>query len=127
LNDGEMPILCRYKGVAVHAGQPAKRVALVKREIDKIGKINDLEELFEVCGDCSWAPEGRLFAAARCIAGLELRTERREAKPDIDREDIEARTAGLASLKWADPHRYCSLLDTHSERAAKREQPLDEE
>ena len=53
-----------------------------KREIDKIGKISDLAELFEIAGDCSWSPEGRLFAAARCIAGLELRTERREAKPD---------------------------------------------
>jgi hypothetical protein len=123
----EMPIATTYKGVDIHAGQDARRVALVKREIDKISKISDLAELFEIAGDCSWSPEARLFAGARCIAGLELATERREAKPDIDREDIEARTAGLASLKWADPHRYCSLLDTHSERAAKREQPLDEE
>ena len=123
----EMPIAATYKGVGIHAGQGAKRVGVVKREIDKIGKISDLAELFEIAGDCSWSPEGRLFAAARCIAGLELRIERREAKPDIDREDVEARTAGLSAAKWADPDRYCSLLDTHPERAAKREQPLDEE
>jgi len=121
-----MPIASSYKGVAIFAGQPAKRVALVKREIDKIGKISDLAELFEIAGDCSWSPEGRLFAGARCLAGLELATERREAKPDIDREDVEARTAGLAFIRWADPESYCSLLDVHSERAAKREQPLDD-
>jgi len=121
-----MPIAATYKGVGIHAGQSAKRVGVVKREIDKIGKINDLAELFEIAGDCSWSPEGRLFAGARCIAGLEIRTERREAKPDIDREDVEARTAGLAFIRWADPERYCSLLDVHSDRAAKREQPLDD-
>ena len=122
----EMPIASSYKGVAIFAGQPAKRVALVKREIDKIGKISDLAELFEIAGDCSWSPEGRLFAAARCLAGLELATERREAKPDISREDVESRTAGLTSIRWADPFSYCSLLDVHNERAVKREQPLDE-
>jgi len=122
----EMPISGTYKGVAIFAGQPAKRVALVKREIDKIGKINDLAKLFEIAGDCSWSPEGRLFSAARCIAGLELATERREVKPHFDREDVESRIAGLAAAGWADPDRYCSLLDVHSERAAKREQPLDE-
>src|SRR5262245_11656121 len=47
----EMPIATTYKGVGIHAGQPAKRVACVKREIDKIGKISDLRELFEIAGD----------------------------------------------------------------------------
>ena len=45
-----MPIASTYKGVAIFAGQPAKRVRLVKGEIDKIGKISDLEELFEIAG-----------------------------------------------------------------------------
>jgi hypothetical protein len=115
-----------YKGVGIHAGQPAKRVALVKKEIDKIGKISDLEQLYAIAGDCSWSPEGRLYAGARCLAGLQRAAERREARPDIDREDVEARTAGLAVLTWADPWRYCSLFDAHPERAAKREQPLAE-
>lgn len=110
--------------MAIFANQSAKRVALVKREIDKIGMISDLERLFAIAGDPSFCPEGRLLAAARCIAGIELRTERREARPDISREDIEACTAGLASLRWAHPHYYCSDLDTHPERAAKREEPL---
>jgi len=119
-----MPIATSYKGVGIHAGQSAKRVRLVKGEIDKVARISDLLKLYEIAGDCSWSPEGRLFAGARCIAGLELATERREAKPAIDREDVESRTAGLSSAQWADPDRYCSLLDVHTERAARRESPL---
>jgi hypothetical protein len=123
----DMPTATTYKGVGIHAGQPAKRVALVKREIDKVNKVSDLMQLFEVAGDEAWCPEARLLAGAKCIAGLERATERREAKPDIDREDVEARTAGLATVRWAHPDRYCSDLDMHPERAVKREQPLDEE
>jgi hypothetical protein len=123
----EMPISTRYKGVGIHANQPAKRVALVKREIDKVGDIADLVQLFEIAGDCAWSPEARLFAGARCIAGLQLATERREARPNFDREDVEARTAGLATIRWADPLKYCSLLDMHPERAVKREQPLTDD
>jgi len=126
-DDDSLPIASTYKGVGIHAGQPAKRVAFVKREIDKVAKISDLKRLFEICGDCSWSPEARLFAGARCLAGLELATERREARPDIAREDVESRTAGLSSVQWADPWRYCSLLDIYAERAATREEPLDEE
>jgi hypothetical protein len=120
----EMPIATSYKGVGLHAGQGAKRVALVKKEIDKVNRIADLMRLAEIAGDETWSPEARLLAGAKCIAGLERATERREARPDIARDNVEARTAGLNSLTWAHPDRYCSDLDAHPERAAKREQPL---
>jgi hypothetical protein len=122
-----MPIAMTYRGVAIFAGQPAKRVATVKREIDKVSKISDLQRLFEIAGDVAWSPEARVFSGARCLAGLEILTARREARPDIDREDVEACTAGLASLTWADPFRYCSDLDAHPERAVARERPLPDE
>jgi hypothetical protein len=120
----DWPIAMSHKGVAIFAGQPAKRVVLVKREIDKVNKISDLMELFGIAGDCGWSPEARLFAGARCIAGLQLATERREAKPDIDREDVEACTAGLASIQWAHPSKFCTLFDAHDERAVPRDKPL---
>jgi hypothetical protein len=120
----EMPISTTYKGVGIHAGQPARRVTLVKREIDKIGNIADLVQLSEIAGNVAWSPEARRLAAAKCVAGLQRATERREPRPDIDPERVEACTAGLASLTWADPFRYCSLLDAHHERAVKRERPL---
>jgi hypothetical protein len=122
--EGEIPIAATYKGVGIHAGQGAKRVRLVKGEIDRVSKISDLMRLFAITGDCAWSPESRLFAAARCIAGLELATERREAKPDIDREDVEARTAGLDSLEWRSPVVYGTDLEDGGE---PREQPLDDE
>src|SRR5262245_65954738 len=98
-----MPIATSYKAVGIHAGQSAKRVALVKREIDKVARISDLLKLYEIAGDCGWSPEARIFAGGKCVAGLELATERREAKPDIAREDVERRTAGLTAIQWADP------------------------
>jgi hypothetical protein len=122
-----MPIATIYKGVAIFAGQPTKRIAVVKREVDRVAAVADLVQLFEIAGDCSWSPEARIYAGARCIAGLERSTERREARPDINREDVEARTAGLSSLSWADPFRYCSLIDAHYEHAVMREQPLPDE
>jgi hypothetical protein len=121
-----MPTATSYKGVAIHAGQPAKRVRLVKSELDKVTEISDLVRLFEISGDCAWSPEARLCSAVRCLAGLELATERRQGHPGFDRGDIEARKAGLASLTWAHPDKYCTLLDPDHERAAPREQPLEE-
>ena len=56
-----LPIACDHKGVGIHANQPAKRVALVKREIDKVTRISDLVQLYEIAGDCSWSPEARLL------------------------------------------------------------------
>jgi hypothetical protein len=120
----DLPIACHHKGVAIFANQPTKRVALVRTEIDKIGKLFDLERLFAIAGDCSWSPEGRLYAGARCIAGIQRAIERREPRPDINREDVEARVAGLASIRWADLDRHCSLFDVDHERAAEREEPL---
>jgi hypothetical protein len=123
----ELPVASTHKGVAIFAGQSAKRVALIRREIDKVAKISDLTQLYDIAGDCSWSPEARLFAEARCIAGLQMATERRQARPDIDKEDVVACTAGLAVVRWAHPDRFCSLLDMHPERAARRDEPLDDE
>jgi hypothetical protein len=120
----EMPISTTYKGVGIHAGQPARRVVLVKREIDKVSEIADPVQLLEIARDVAWSPEARLLAGAKCVAGLERATERREARPDIDRENVEAWTAGLATTRWAHPGRYCSLFDADHERAAVREEPL---
>ena len=122
-----MPTSGSYKGVAIFACQSPKRVTLIKKEIDRVGKIGDLEELFQVAGDCAWPPEARIYAAARCLAGLQLSTERRRARPDINREDVEACTAGLAVRRWAHPDRFCSLLDMHPERASLRDDPLDDD
>jgi hypothetical protein len=119
-----MPVAETYKDVAIFACQSPKRVALVKKEVDEVSRISDLMRLYEIAGDCAWSPEARLCAEARCLAGLAIATERRTARPDIDKENVIACTAGLSVLKWAHPFRHCSLLDADPERAAMREQPL---
>lgn len=123
----DLPIATTYRGIGIYAAQPAKRVALVRAELDEITLISDLIELARIAGDASWAPETRRLAAAKAIAGLERATTRREAKPDLSIERIEASIAGLASQKWAHSSRYCSLLDAFCERAAPREQSVPEE
>jgi hypothetical protein len=120
----DLPITTTHRGIGIYAGQPAKRVALVKAEIDRVSRIADLIELSRIAGDASWAPESRLLASAKCVAGLQRATERRESKPGIDPDAVVASTAGLDSVKWADPYRYCSLCDAHHERAVRRERPL---
>ena len=54
------PIASTYKGVGIHAGQSAKRVAHVKAEIDRVSKTGDLLRLYGIAGDCSWSPEARV-------------------------------------------------------------------
>jgi hypothetical protein len=123
LND-DMPIAVTHKGVGIHAGQPAKRVALVKREIVRVERISDLVELLEIACDVGWSPEARLFAAGKFSAGWQRSTELRQARPGIDPELVVSATAGLATVRWAHPARYCTLLDAHCERAAPRDEPL---
>jgi hypothetical protein len=126
LSDDEMPIATTYKGVRIHR-QPAKRIALVKKELDRISKLSEPMKLFDVCGDPSWSPEARMLAGARYIVSIEIAREQRTPQPDHTREDVEARIAGLNSRTWADPERYCCLCDIEREHAAEREVPLDEE
>jgi hypothetical protein len=127
LND-DLPIACHHKGVAIFANQPARRIALIKKEIDQIHRISDPVRLSEIAADSSWAPEARIYSAALCRAALQRAVERREARPvDVDPERVEAAVAGLATVRWAHPSKYCSLFDVHDERAAPREQPLTDE
>jgi hypothetical protein len=81
-------------------------------------------QLSEIAGDAAWSPEARLLGGAKCVAGLQRATERREPRPNIDPERVEACTAGLASIRWANPIKYCSLFDADHERAVLREEPL---
>jgi hypothetical protein len=124
----DMPVALFHRGIGVHAFQSARRVTRVKKQIDRVLAIADLMYLFEICDDAAWCPESRLLAAARCAAGLELATERRQARrPDIDRADIAARVADLAIREWQHPLKYCGLCEPQHERAVKRERPLPDQ
>jgi hypothetical protein len=122
----DLPIACHHRGVAIFAGQSAQRVRRVKLEIDRVHRISDPVRLAQIAADCSWSPEARIYSAARCLGGLQRAVERREAKPAIDPERVAACAAGLSTVRWQHPNRYCSLFDVDDERAAVREQPLED-
>jgi hypothetical protein len=123
--DGKWPVASFYKGAPIFAGQPAKRVRLVKAEIDRVNRTGDLIRLSTIALDCSWSPEARIAAGAKCLAGLQRATELRQPRPDINAQAVKAHTGALASRGWANPYDYCSLFDANHQNAVPREVPLD--
>ena len=107
-----IPAVELYRECRIHDQQSPVRIETVKREIDRVFDIADPQRLFEICGDVGWSPEARLLCAARLMGIWELATEGRAPRPvGITLELIKARTAGIDSVRWRDPDRFCSMLD----------------
>jgi hypothetical protein len=123
--DDAIPILEVYRGVGIEDQQPRDRIGLVKREIDRVHRMSGTDELADYAGNAKNPPEARMLAGARAEALCEIAGEERRLRP-ISLEKLRASTAGLGCRRWRDPDRFCSLLDAHHERAAEREQPLDD-
>jgi hypothetical protein len=104
----------QYRGNDIHAFQSEQRIAeIVRPEIDKVLATTDPEELLEMAGDSSLAPEARLTAEARYRAAYELVVDDHgHTRSAFKLEQAAARTAGLDSMRWVDPSHYGSLLDT---------------
>jgi hypothetical protein len=118
-----------YRGVPVHADQPQQRVAQVVRpEIDHVLAEANVSALAGIAGDVTWCPEARLLAAGKAKAIFELAVDERRERPHVDLDRLRASVAGLNSVTWRDPWKYCSLLDTPMPPgfpgAVKREEPL---
>src|SRR5262249_21168428 len=120
----QIPTIATHRGVGIHDHQTPARIRIVKAAIDRVARMSDILELVAFAADPRHPPEARLFAASKVEAEYELAAEERRNRPSIDLERVRATVAGLDSLVWRDPDRFCSLLDTHSERAVKREEPL---
>jgi hypothetical protein len=112
-DDDRIPALTIYRGCRIHDEQSPERIAaVVLPEIDQVFGIPNAHRLFEICGDVAWSPEARLLAASRLMGVFELAVEGRMPRPvGVSIELIKARAAGLDSVTWRDPHRYCSVLD----------------
>jgi hypothetical protein len=108
-----IPAIEVYRGCRIHDEQPRERIeTIVKREIDQVFGISEPQRLFEICGDVGWSPEARLLCQARLMGVWELATEGRMPRPvGLSLEQIKANTAGLDSIAWRDPDRFCSVLD----------------
>jgi hypothetical protein len=108
----QIPTIEDYRGVGIHDFQTSERIAsVVKPAIDYLYTVSNPDVLFDYAGQITNPPEARLFAA-------DLYTARNEQKM-TDHEgrlgrlvELAAAIAGVASLGWADPAGYCSLLDT---------------
>jgi hypothetical protein len=108
-----MPVVEVYRGVGIQDFQDEARIKVVKREIDVVYALPDQRDLISYARDVFNPPEARLFASDKIIADIELRAEAHQGGHHyVDANYLAAITAGLDSLGWADPHRYCSLLDT---------------
>jgi hypothetical protein len=119
--DDQIPVVEIYRGVGIEDQQPLERIGLVKREIDRVHRMSDADELADYAGDAGHPPEARMLAGARAEALWELAAEERRLRPTISLERLRASTAGLGSRTWRDPDRFASLLD-HG--GVERDEPL---
>jgi len=122
----QIPTIATHRGIGIHDHQSPPRIRIVKAAIDRVARMSDILDLADFAADPRQPPEARMFAASKVEVEYELAAEERRNRPIIDLERVRATVAGLDSLVWRDPDRYCSLLDGHPERAAKREVPLDD-
>src|SRR2546430_8960160 len=120
--DDAIPVIGLHRGVPLEDHQSPERLGVVRAEIDHALSMTDAVAPAEWAGDSWHSPESRQLACAMVLSMWTVATERREPRPDIDPERVEASTAGLGSQRWRDPDRYCSLLDPGG---MERERPLD--
>ena len=124
----QIPTIGIHRAIGIHDHQGPARVKIVKAAIDRVAKMSDLTELVDFAADVRQPPEARLFAANKVEVEYEVAAEQRRVRPAaIDLDRVRATVAGLDSMKWRDPDRFCSLLDIHRERAPRRDEPLPDE
>jgi hypothetical protein len=101
-----------YRGVNIDDCQPADRIeSVVKRAIDTVFVMTDLQELARYAGDITRPPEARLFAAAKCHAMFQIAAADRVVRPEIRLHKVTASVAGLNSRIWRSPTGFGSCLD----------------
>jgi hypothetical protein len=126
--DGDrIPTVGTHRGIGLHNHQTPARLAVVRGAIDQVADMGDVLALVAFAEDPQQPPEARLLAAHKVAVEFEMAAEQRENRPDVDLIKVAASTAGLDSVKWRSPWRYCSLLDWRHGLAVEREQPLVDE
>ena len=127
--DDAIPCRGSHRGIGLHAGQSAKRLKVMRRDIDRVYALGeDVDGLFEFAGAVMRSPESRLFAAAKCEALWNDATERRRERPNFDRARLEVMICGLDSKVWRDPDYFGTLLDVRTRlHGILRERALTED
>lgn len=129
-DNDEIPIVGTHRGVGLHDQQSPERLVEVRRAIDRVFEEHDFDRLFAIARDITWAPEARLFAAAKLEAAFQMAVDERRERPSIDLLQVGAAVPGLSSQRWRDPWHYKSLLDPGPRpgqaEAVKRERDITE-
>lgn len=120
-----IPTSGEHRGVDLHAGQSGARLVVVRRDIDTVHDLIELDRLVAFADDPANAPEARLLAAAKALATLDEATQRRDPRNRtalLSRERIKASVAGVGSRNWQSRTHYASMLDALVlQRAVRRE------
>jgi hypothetical protein len=130
VTDDQIPTDGEHRGVPFHAGQSEARLRKVRRDIDTVHRISDIDALVAFAGDAGNAPESRIFARAKALAILDDAVERRAPRSRtavIDRQYVKALAAGCDSITWRCRTHYASNLDVRQpgqDRRVPREIPL---
>jgi hypothetical protein len=124
MDDDRIPSSENYRGIAVHAGQSRKRVAVVRKAIDRVCAIDDLTTLDSILDDFTAPPEARAFAGRKILAALDETISTRQTRPrGLDRGAIDGAVGALESRRWRDPLSYGTLLEPCASHV-KRDRPL---
>ena len=100
-----------YKGVPIHDCQPADRIEVVKRDIDRVLVMEDEKELFEFLSNYHLSPEGRILAGTKLKMLHEVAIAERRERPAVGMDVIVAWLCGLDSRRWRSTTHYGSGLD----------------
>jgi hypothetical protein len=125
-----IPVVETYRGVGIHVFQPPERIALVKREIDHVYTINDIEELWKYADSNRNSPESRLFAIELVNAMWAAAEEKQTKRPDVDIVKVRACVIGLDTLRLMSSEYYTSSWHPWGPDGpwpVKRETPLTDE
>jgi hypothetical protein len=117
----------RYRGVKLHSGQSGIRLAVVRREIDEVVAISDLDSLVSWAKSVRHSPESRLLAGQKAISILEnVGATRPKRRPQgLSPSTMRAITAGLDEESgWLNPFFQCSEFDNEADGAVRRETPM---
>ena len=122
--DDVIPCRGSYRGIGLHDKQSAKRLKIVRGEIDKVYSLTEVTALFEFACDVRKAPEARLFSAAKLEAMFAHAVEKRWERPAFNRARLKVggQRARLQGAR-ARSHYYGTILDVrtrHGVRASGR-------
>ena len=107
----QIPIVEDYRGVGLHDQQDSERLAVVRADIDAVFAIGQsLPDLLRWVQTRSKSPESRLLAKALIETHVEMATDQRRARPNVDMAWLNAVVMGLGSVKWRSKSHFCTIV-----------------